>query len=135
MEGWPKKGQNVKTQSVDDDGDVFVLTCYDNMGRVAKTSNPFRNWSSQDCSTQNGTNDIFWTTNTFDTAGRPWKVTTPDTAHVDTTYSVATGGGQIGTVVTVTDRSEETGFTPAIPSRITDISGTKTTRQTLLIIA
>jgi uncharacterized protein RhaS with RHS repeats len=96
--------RNVKTQAVDDDGDVFVLTCYDIMGRVAKASNPFRNWTGQDCSTTTG---MEWTTNTFDSAGRPWKVTTPDGAEVMTTYSVATSGGQIGTTVTVEDQADK----------------------------
>lgn len=100
-------GRTDKTQAVDDDGDVFVLTCYDNMSRVSKASNPFRGLTDQNCSTANGTSDIFWTTNTFDTAGRPWKITTPDGAVVETTYSVATSGGQIGTVVTVEDQADK----------------------------
>lgn len=97
--------RTIKTQSVDDDGDVFALTCYDNMSRVAKVSNPFRGFTDQDCSTANGTLDIYWTTNTFDTSGRPWKVTTPDNAVVETTYDLATSGSHIGTVVTVKDQA------------------------------
>ncbi|MFN0139497.1 MAG: hypothetical protein ACKVQW_05355, partial [Pyrinomonadaceae bacterium] len=95
-------GRTIRTQSVDDDGDVFALTCYDNMGRVSKVTNPFRGYTSQDCSTTTG---LEWTSNTFDTAGRPWKVTTPDSAVVETQYLLATTGSQIGTVVTVTDQA------------------------------
>ena len=38
-------------------------------------------------------------------AGRPVTVTTPDGAVVETSYSLATSGGQIGTVVTVEDQA------------------------------
>ncbi len=100
-------GRTIRTQSVDEDGDVFSLTCYDSMGRVSKTTNPFRGFTTQNCSTANGSDGIFWTTNTFDTAGRPWKVTTPDGAEVETLYSLATTGSQIGTVVTVNDQAEK----------------------------
>lgn len=96
-------GRTIRTQSVDDDGDVSVLTCYDNMGRVSKASNPFRGYSNQTCSTTSG---MEWTANTFDSAGRPWKVTTPDGAIVETTYGLAaTSGYLLGTVVTVTDQA------------------------------
>ncbi|MGB7202045.1 MAG: RHS repeat-associated core domain-containing protein [Pyrinomonadaceae bacterium] len=93
-------GRTIKSQSVDDDGDVFALTCYDNMGRIAKASNPFRNWNNETC-----TSALEWTSNTFDTAGRPWKVTTPDGAVVETIYGLATSGASIGTVVTVKDQA------------------------------
>ena len=44
-------GRNVLSQSVDNDqDDVFVVTCYDTMGRVAKTSNPVRASSAPTCS-------------------------------------------------------------------------------------
>ena len=72
-------GRPVRSQSVDDDGDVFVLSCYDNMGRVSKVTNPFRGYSNQTCATTTG---LEWTTNTYDTAGRPFTVTTPDGAVV-----------------------------------------------------
>ena len=98
-------GRTIRSQSVDGgSGDVFVLSCYDNMGRVAKATNPFRGYTNQDCSTTTG---LEWTTNTFDTAGRPWKVTTPDGAVVETTYGLATSGTHIGTVVTVKDQAEK----------------------------
>lgn len=94
----------IRTRSVDNAGDVYALTCYDNMSRVAKASNPFRGFTNQDCSTANGTSDIYWTTNTFDAAGRPWKITTPDNTIVETTYDLATSGSNIGTVTTVKDQ-------------------------------
>lgn len=64
------------------------------MGRPKRSTNPYRLGET-----------ILWTTNTFDTAGRPWKVTTPDGAIVETTYALATTGSHIGTVVTVKDQA------------------------------
>ena len=69
-------GRTVKTQAKDSQGDVFALTCYDNMGRVSKVTNPFRGFTGQTCATTSG---LEWTSNAFDASGRPWKVTTPDT--------------------------------------------------------
>lgn len=88
-------GRTVKTQTVDAAGDVFVETKYDDKGRVWLTSNPYR-----------ANETIFWTETTYDTAGRIWKVTTKDdNAVVETAYSLAITGNQIGTVVTVTDQA------------------------------
>lgn len=99
-------GRTIRTQSVDPvGGDEFTLACYDNMGRVSKATNPFRGYSTQTCSTTTG---LDWTTNTFDAAGRPWKVTTPDSAVIETTYSLAaTSGYLLGTVTTVTDQADK----------------------------
>ena len=101
-------GRGIRTQNIDpESGDVFTLTCYDDMGRISKTSNPFRGYSSttHTCATTNGTSDIYWTSNTFDSAGRPWKVTTPDGAIVETTYGLVTSGSELGESETVTDES------------------------------
>jgi RHS repeat-associated protein len=102
-------GRGIRTQNIDpESGDVFTLTCYDDMGRISKTSNPFRGYSSttHNCATTNGTSDIYWTSNTFDSAGRPWKVTAPDGAEVETTYGLAsTSGYLLGSVVTVEDQA------------------------------
>ncbi|MFN0141014.1 MAG: RHS repeat domain-containing protein [Pyrinomonadaceae bacterium] len=87
-------GRTIKSQSVDTAGDVFVETEYDNMGRAKKATNPYRANETK-----------LWTENTFDSAGRPWKVTTPDNAVVETQYSLATTGSHIGTVVTVKDQA------------------------------
>jgi YD repeat-containing protein len=93
-------GRTTLTQKVDTDGDVYVHMEYDSAGRMSKVSNPYRNISSPSCLT-----NIECTTNTYDSAGRPWKVTTPDSAVVQTTYSIATSGSNIGTTVTVTDQA------------------------------
>lgn len=96
-------GRSIKSHSVDAvTGDVSALTCYDNMGRASKSTNPFKGYTNQDCSTVTG---LEWTTNTFDSAGRLWKVTTPDGAFVETTYDVASLGALSGTVVTAKDQA------------------------------
>jgi RHS repeat-associated protein len=89
-------GRTVKTQSVDSSGDVFVETEYDNMGRAKKTTNPYRTGET-----------IYWTENFYDDLGRITKVKTPDNAEVETFYSLATTGAQIGTVVTVEDQANK----------------------------
>jgi RHS repeat-associated protein len=76
---------------------VFTETKYDNLGRVEKTSNPYRA----------GETNIFWTTPTYDELNRTKFVTTPDGAKVETQYSLATTGNQIGTVVTVIDQANK----------------------------
>ncbi|MCA1608338.1 MAG: hypothetical protein LC730_02625, partial [Acidobacteria bacterium] len=51
-------GRTARTQSVDDDGDAFVLTCYDTMGRVSKATNPFRGYTNQTCTTTTGLESV-----------------------------------------------------------------------------
>ena len=64
---------------------IVTQTQYDILGRPFKTSNPYR-WQSE---------DVAWTTTTFDALGRVTSVTTPDNAVASTVYS--------GNSVTVTD--------------------------------
>ena len=77
-------GRTIKSQSVDAAaGDVFADTEYDNMGRVKRTTNPYRTGDT-----------IYWTTPAYDDLGRTITVTTPDNAVVSTAYSLATTGSQ-----------------------------------------
>ncbi len=94
-------GRGVLSQSVvADDDDIFVVTCYDDMGRVLKTSNPVRSSTALTCASS-----LQWTTPGYDDFGRNDSVTTPDGAVVTTAYGLATAGSEIGTVVTVTDQA------------------------------
>ncbi len=68
-------------------------TQYDNMGRVFKTSLPYRTSGSN----INIPNTAQWTTTTYDFLGRARTVTTPDGAVSETTYS--------GNEVTVVDQT------------------------------
>jgi hypothetical protein len=60
-------GRNIKSQSVDSSGDVFVESQFDAFGRPWKTSNPYR------------VNETpVWTTNVYDEASRIKEIITPD---------------------------------------------------------
>lgn len=87
-------GRTVKSQSVDSGGDVFAETQYDNMGRAKKATNPYRTGET-----------IYWTESFYDDLSRVVKVKTPDLAEVNTAYSLATTGADVGTAVTVTDQA------------------------------
>jgi RHS repeat-associated protein len=87
-------GRTVKSQSIDSNGDVFVETEYDNMSRPKKTTNPYRTGET-----------IYKTESFYDDLGRVTKIKTPDNAEVLTSYGLATTGGEIGTVVIVTDQA------------------------------
>src|SRR5262249_54557719 len=66
---------------------------FDALGRVSQVSNPYEAVDPGSASPPSG----LWTTTDYDALGRAVKVTTPDGAHVDTTYS--------GNQVTVTDQA------------------------------
>lgn len=88
-------GRAIKTQSVDSSGDVFTETQYDPMGRAKKATNPYRTGET-----------IYWTESFYDDLSRVTKIKTlADNAEVNTAYSLATTGTNIGTVVTVTDQA------------------------------
>lgn len=89
-------GRTIKSQSIDSNGDVFTETEYDNIGRPWKVTNPFRTGET-----------IYKTENFYDAAGRLSKVKTADGAEVETFYSLAATGAQIGTVVTVEDQANK----------------------------
>ncbi len=64
---------------------IFITsdTQYDSLGRVWKTSNPYRTNGSNDAVNPSGN----WTTNTYDVLGRVKTITSPDGAQIMTTYS------------------------------------------------
>jgi RHS repeat-associated protein len=68
-------------------------TQFDALGRVSQVSNPY---SAADPLSASAPGDL-WTMTEYDGLGRMVKVTTPDHAHVDTTYN--------GNQVTVTDQA------------------------------
>lgn len=87
-------GRTTRTQEVDSNGDVFVETEYDLMGRVKKVTNPYRSGETR-----------YWTESFYDELSRVIKVRTPDAAEMITAYGLATSGNQIGTVATVSDQA------------------------------
>jgi RHS repeat-associated protein len=90
-----------KTETAGTAGDIHSLTCYDSMGRVSKSTNPFNNYSTQTCSTTSG---LEWTTPEYDDLSRTTKVTAPDTREVQISYGLSTSG-VIGTTKTITDQA------------------------------
>lgn len=104
----------VKTRAKDSQGDVYVETEYDLLGRVKRTSNPYRlsdvAWD--------GTGK-FWSHPRYDTLGRVFETCTslsnsasnpgqscPQGSSTGITeYDISTEAGFVGTVVTVTDAS------------------------------
>lgn len=88
--------RTVKTQQVNTDGDVFVELQYDNMGREKKVTNPYRSGET-----------VVWAESFYDDLGRAVKIKTPDNAEINTAYSLATAGSQIGTTMTVTDQASK----------------------------
>jgi Domain of unknown function (DUF6443) len=96
-------GRTKRTRAKDSQGDVVVATEYDNLGRVAKTSNPYRVGADRITPCE----PVYWTTPTYDELNRTRFVTTPDGAKVETQYSLATTGSEIRSVVTVIDQANK----------------------------
>ncbi|HEY0761036.1 MAG TPA: RHS repeat-associated core domain-containing protein [Pyrinomonadaceae bacterium] len=82
-------GRSIETRQYED-GTNYIATQsqYDVLGRLYKTSNPFRPYLSE---------TAVWTTTAFDTLGRPTSVTLPDSAATSTSYS--------GNSVTIVDQA------------------------------
>ena len=93
-------GRTIKTQAKDSQGDVFVETKYDQMGRVKQVSNPYRAGET-----------LLWSKPRYDELGRAVESFAP---AIDgqtgaslgiTSYSISTVANYIGTAVTATDAS------------------------------
>jgi RHS repeat-associated protein len=104
------RGRTIKTQAKDSQGDVFVETQYDNMGRPHLVSNPYRVGET-----------VYWNKTRYDAAGRAVETFAPASAAEITTaggnnnanlmslgttaFDISTATGFVGTVVTSTDAS------------------------------
>jgi RHS repeat-associated protein len=97
-------GRTIKTQLKNSNGDVFAETEYDNMGRVQRTTNPYRANESKS-----------WIATTYDDLGRVTRVTSPDGAQFQTAYGLSTMD-VIGTTKTNTDQAgkKRSGITDAL---------------------
>lgn len=85
-------GRTVKTQATDSQGDIFAETEYDFLGRVKRTSNPYRQGDP-----------VLWSSNEYDELGRLTLLQGPDGSKVQTVYGIAASGNSIGMTTTVTD--------------------------------
>jgi RHS repeat-associated protein len=115
-----------KKNIADPDGHAYSYTCYDNMGRVLQTSNPFRNYLGQDYC--HSPNNLQWTIPEYDGLGRTKKITmpaptasplaSPDTVNI--AYGISTTTDFFGTTKTITDEAgkQRTGITDALGNMI-----------------
>jgi Domain of unknown function (DUF6443) len=93
-------GRTTKTQAKDSQGDVFTETKYDNLGRVEKTSNPYRDGET-----------VYWSKPRYDELNRVVETYAP--AHRRTNGSkfrnhrirLSTVQDFVGTYTTATDAS------------------------------
>ena len=99
-------GRTIKTQAKDSQGDVFVETHYDSMGRVDRVTNPYRAGDT-----------IFWSKTRYDEMGRAVETYAPtELANLAsaqslgiTSFDISTVPNFIGTVVMTTDASGRKG--------------------------
>lgn len=104
-------GRTVKTQSKDSQGDVFVETQYDFLGRVTATSNPYRQGDTK-----------YWSKPRYDELSRAVESFAPAQSGQTgaslgvTEYGISTMAGYVGTIVTTTDAAGKKGrsFTNAL---------------------
>ncbi len=100
-------GRAVKTQAKDSQGDVFVDTHYDNMGRVDRVTNPYRTGDT-----------VLWSKTRFDELGRAVETFAPATYSAVTasdnsgltslgvtSFGISTVTDYVGTAVISTDAS------------------------------
>jgi RHS repeat-associated protein len=107
-------GRTIKTQAKDSQGDVVTETKYDNLGRVEKTSNPYRVNASGypiDCPPNNPTQCIYWSKPRYDELNRvvetfaPAKEGEPQVSLGITEFGISTVQDYVGTYTTATDAS------------------------------
>ncbi|HMT09757.1 MAG TPA: hypothetical protein PKA82_17355, partial [Pyrinomonadaceae bacterium] len=132
-------GRTVKTQARDSQGDVFVETHYDLLGRVERVTNPYRSGDT-----------VYWSKTRYDVAGRAVETYAPaiiaeiNTAATNnnanltslgvTSFAISDVTNFVGTVVTTKDASGRRGrsITNALEQLIrvdepTGISSSETT--------
>jgi RHS repeat-associated protein len=86
-------GRPVKAKSTDAQGEIFSETAYDSLGRVSKTSNPYRPGEAKS-----------WVETHYDGLGRVKEIISPKVsdeaapAKLSSDYGAATIGGEIGLV-------------------------------------
>ena len=99
-------GRTVKTQAKDSQGDVFVETHYDALGRVDRVTNPYRVGDA-----------VYWSKTRYDELGRAVETYAPtELANLAsaqslgiTSFGLSTVTNYVGTVVTTTDASGRKG--------------------------
>jgi RHS repeat-associated protein len=102
-------GRTIETQAKDSQGDVFVKTRYDELGRVTCVSNPYRTGEN-----------VYWNRTRYDDQSRPVETYAPVVSTHPTecnggdslgttAFDISTVSGYVGTVVISTDASGRKG--------------------------
>ncbi len=105
-------GRTIKTRAKDSQGDVVTETRYDNFGRVAMTSNPYRVDAGGNLLTGE---TVYWSKPRYDELNRVVETYAPAIDGQQgaslgiTSYSISTVPDYIGAVVTTTDASGRKG--------------------------
>lgn len=86
-------GRSIKTQSVETTGDVFTEVEFDQMGRVKRSANPYKEGETKK-----------WTTPEYDDLSRTKRVISPDSNEVQFTYGISISG-VVGITKTATDQA------------------------------
>jgi RHS repeat-associated protein len=96
-------GRTYLTEDIGTSGTVFTETEYDSMGRVKRSTNPYKTGDAKQ-----------WTTPEYDDISRTKKVVSPDSNDVQISYGLSTIG-VIGITKTIVDQAgrERTGITDA----------------------
>ena len=107
-------GRTRSTERIDSTGNVFSETEYDVMGRVSRSTNPFKTGGTKQ-----------WTVSEYDDLGRTKRVTLPDDADTNVSYGLSTAG-VLGTTKTVIDPAgrERTGIADAFGNMVRVYEGT-----------
>ena len=104
-------GRPFKAKKIDSPSNVMVRTEFDKMGRVKRTTNPYRVDAGD-----SATEPLVWTESTYDDLGRAVTVTSPDGAASQVSYGLSTATGLFGTTKQITDQAgkKRKGITDAL---------------------
>ncbi len=107
-------GRTYFTKKIDAQGNVATRTEYDLMGRVLRSSNPYKVDASD-----NPAEAVYWTMPEYDDLSRTKKVISPDTGDVQIAYGISITGA-IGPTKTITDQAgkKRTGITDALGNMV-----------------
>jgi RHS repeat-associated protein len=87
-------GRAYKTEKIDSQGNVFTESEFDQMGRVKRSTNPYK-----------ATETKIWTTPEYDNLGRVITITSPDGAITQSSFGISTAAGFIGATKQITDQA------------------------------
>lgn len=98
-------GRAYKTEKIDLEGNILAETEFDNMGRVKRSTNPYKIGETK-----------IWKTSNYDKLGRVIAITSFDGANSQASYGISTAAGLFGTTKTLIDQAgkKRKGITDAL---------------------